>query len=293
MTSVAETSQAPAREQQAPLALPLRSLAPHELGEIIVSTKKCDIHARNELEIIKLFGNGVARADVERAVRISTAIHDAGLAAAGVRPYLIECERRFGIVFDRAHGSTLLELNYRHPARIASLAALLAEQHRQVHRVRDARGLPAQKRILAEKLRRARPLSDKALAFLLALLDTLPEGTAVCHGDFHPGNVIVGADATVVIDWADATLGNHVCDVARTWMLLKFGGNNNWIARLYCELAAKFYARSYLRNSPVEKGEWANWKLVNMAVRLNEYLDPRERARTLAYLEGQLRRVIA
>ena len=43
---------------------------------------------------------------------------------------------------------------------------------------------------------------------LLERLDGLKKGTAVCHGDFNPSNVIVSEDGTLsVCDWAHATQG--------------------------------------------------------------------------------------
>ena len=41
----------------------------------------------------------------------------------------------------------------------------------------------------------------------------------VCHGDFHPLNVMVDGDRASVIDWTDAGLGPREADVARTALL--------------------------------------------------------------------------
>ena len=39
---------------------------------------------------------------------------------------------------------------------------------------------------------------------LLAWLDTLPDGQRFCHGDYHPGNVILTKAGPIVIDWMTA-----------------------------------------------------------------------------------------
>ena len=41
----------------------------------------------------------------------------------------------------------------------------------------------------------------------------------VCHGDFHPLNVMVDGERASVIDWTDAGLGPREADVARTLLL--------------------------------------------------------------------------
>ena len=44
-------------------------------------------------------------------------------------------------------------------------------------------------------------LPEKDLPSILRLFDTLPEGNRVCHGDFHPGNLLTCRGQTYVIDW--------------------------------------------------------------------------------------------
>ncbi|MFC2013409.1 phosphotransferase family protein [Chloroflexota bacterium] len=53
---------------------------------------------------------------------------------------------------------------------------------------------------------------------VLEALEQLPDGSAVCHGDFHPRNIIISSRGPVIIDWANATQGNPLADVA--WILL-------------------------------------------------------------------------
>ena len=50
-----------------------------------------------------------------------------------------------------------------------------------------------------------------------------PVDPAVCHGDFHPLNVVCDPQSRsmVVIDWTDATLDDPHADVARTASLFR------------------------------------------------------------------------
>jgi aminoglycoside phosphotransferase (APT) family kinase protein len=58
----------------------------------------------------------------------------------------------------------------------------------------------------------------------------------VCHGDFHPSNVIVDKDGRLhVIDWSHATQGNGSADAARTFLLFKLEGKDDW-AELYLKM---------------------------------------------------------
>ena len=50
----------------------------------------------------------------------------------------------------------------------------------------------------------------------LNMLRQLPDDDKLCHGDFHPDNIIVAPDGLVVVDWANAVCGHPLADVART-----------------------------------------------------------------------------
>jgi thiamine kinase-like enzyme len=47
----------------------------------------------------------------------------------------------------------------------------------------------------------------------------------MCHGDLHPGNVIMAGDGPVIIDWFDASRGDPVADIARTSLLMSTRGH--------------------------------------------------------------------
>jgi len=53
-----------------------------------------------------------------------------------------------------------------------------------------------------------------------AIVD-MPHGDRLCHGDFHPLNILGDTLDPVVIDWLDARRGDPVADVCRSYLLLK------------------------------------------------------------------------
>ncbi|WP_308530680.1 aminoglycoside phosphotransferase family protein [uncultured Paenibacillus sp.] len=57
---------------------------------------------------------------------------------------------------------------------------------------------------------------------IMDYLKSLPDGTRLCHGDFHPENVMIG-ERNWVIDWMTGMIGNPAGDVARTLLLFRFG----------------------------------------------------------------------
>ena len=61
----------------------------------------------------------------------------------------------------------------------------------------------------------------EAMAWLLAHRPPEPARRAICHGDFHPRNILVSSGAvTAVIDWPNAIVADPAYDVAATRTIL-------------------------------------------------------------------------
>jgi hypothetical protein len=125
-------------------------------------------------------------------------------------------------------------------------------------------------------------LRDKALT----LLKGLPDGSNVCHGDYHPGNVLLTRQGPMAIDWMTAKSGNRWADVSRTRLLLSIGARSAGkqvkpIVRVMVGLFLRMYLNHYRALSPdsqeVPFGE-DRWLPVTAAARLNEDMVPEREA---------------
>lgn len=58
---------------------------------------------------------------------------------------------------------------------------------------------------------------------VLAVLGEMPDDERLCHGNFHPDNVLMTLQGPVIIGWMDATRGSPLVDIARTSLLLSMG----------------------------------------------------------------------
>ena len=99
------------------------------------------------------------------------------------------------------------------PEQIPAYTRSLAEMQAHLLSLVPPVSLPALHDRLTCKIRRAAARVDPAL---VAALELLPDGarTHLCHGDLHPGNVIMAGEGPVIIDWFDAgVVGDHVADV--------------------------------------------------------------------------------
>src|SRR5258707_5475812 len=97
----------------------------------------------------------------------------------------------------------------------------MARWHVLIHRHQAPR-LPALKARLGDDIRKARDKLGPALqAKLLDRLGQMPDGDRLCHGDFHPSNVMGKLGDASIIDWLEATRGEPVVDVCQSWLLME------------------------------------------------------------------------
>ena len=92
----------------------------------------------------------------------------------------------------------------------------------------------------------------------------------VCHGDFHPLNVIVDGEAATVIDWTDAGLGDPMGDVARTALLLRVAGVATTAPALRTALRSTapalsgMYLRAYRQIAPFDPTRFRLWTTLHL-----------------------------
>ena len=150
------------------------------------------------------------------------------------RPHeLVEVDGRNGIVFDRVAGTSILQRfaagtspqdqwpDKWHDAEDPLHARLTARMLHAIHSY-TASDLPPQQASVARDIRRSPHLTDAEKDAVVAQFDRLPRRFQLCHGDPNPGNLILTADAVVVIDWNNATVGNPEADLAEYILMLRY-----------------------------------------------------------------------
>lgn len=54
----------------------------------------------------------------------------------------------------------------------------------------------------------------------------MSDGDRLCHGDFHPVNVLGETVQPVIIDWPDARQADPTADACRSYLLMKLHAEN-------------------------------------------------------------------
>ena len=118
-------------------------------------------------------------------------------------------------------------------------------------------------------------MSEGIRAAALERLDQLPDDDALCHGDYHPDNVLMTQTGPIIIDWGSASSGHPLADVAQTELLLQVGeppssAPSRWLLASARTLVRQAYIRRYLRLRPASADEIAAWRLPIAVARLGE-----------------------
>ena len=210
-----------------------------------------DVYSHGPGRVVKLFRSGYPRAVVDRKFRVVRAIHAAGLPAPAVHDF-IERDGRCGFILERIEGPSLFTSVQAKPWTLFRSVRLLADLHAEVHRHPAPPELPSQRETLAFAIRAATHLSPAIRDDALARLAALPDRDALCHGDFHPANIILSPRGPIIIDWDGATRGDPLCDVAITSRLMLHASLPAGSPRHMHFLLATFRSllhRAYLRRS--------------------------------------------
>ena len=196
---------------------------------------------------IKVFDEEYSKADVLNEALNQARIEETGLNIPKIREVLT-IDGKWAIVSDYIKGKTLAQLMKDNPEKKEEYIELLVDLQMEVHSKRSP---------LLNKLRdkmnmkiSMADLNDATKYELHTRLNGMPKHTKVCHGDFNPGNIIIGADGKAyIIDWSHATQGNAAADAARTYLLFRLDYDAE-DAEKYLELFCK---KSGTENKYIQK----------------------------------------
>jgi len=238
----------------------------------IAHGRTADVYQWDNGTILKLYHDWFSLEDIQYEARIASAVHASGLPVP--RPgEIILVGGRNGLIYERVDGLPLFKAMQRKPWRLIAYAHRQAALHAQMHTTACKAELPAQRQRLENRIQRAKGLPEEVRSALLARLAALPVGESICHGDFHPGNILLTERGAVVIDWIDATLGNPLADVARSTILVFGAASSGMVPRFmtaFINLFQNAYLREYFRLRPGGKEEYRQWLPVVAAARLDE-----------------------
>jgi len=152
----------------------------------------------------------------------------------------------------------------------------LVELQCMVHKI-IAAGQPKQVEKYGERIKKSNDIDDHDKNELLKLLSNLDtDAECLCHGDFHPLNVLFNGNKHWIIDWVDATSGNPLADACRTYLIFK----------QFMTRSAGIFLRLFCKESKVLKDDVLKWLPIIAASRLSENVDYKTKAWLLEMIKN-------
>jgi uncharacterized protein (TIGR02172 family) len=207
-------------------------------------------------------------AKVQKEFTVTQVVRAAGLPAPEAFE-IVAVGDRYGIVFECVRGPSMVSQVETRPWTLFAAARQLAELHARLHALPAPAGLPSQREEIETDIENAAGFSAAEKEAVRRQLARFPEERCVCHGDFHPGNILVTARGPMIIDWSGGTRGCGLVDVAWTSVLFESAPTpprTSLRIRMLLKLARRvlhaIYLNRYFELRPAPLEELERWRVV-------------------------------
>jgi len=140
----------------------------------------------------------------------------------GPRVYeILLVDGQYGLRMDRVKGKLMLE-KLRDPVRCKNVLDVPVDLQCRMQKYDKLRWLPDLKQRFHYELLLSDRLSTDLKKNLLGILDGLPDGQALCHCDFHAGNVFFDGAEYTIIDLLQVSRGDPAGDAACSYAAYYF-----------------------------------------------------------------------
>ncbi|MCP5028726.1 MAG: phosphotransferase [Actinomycetia bacterium] len=258
---------------------------------LIAEGREAEIYEWDGGLVLRLMRSELAGPSMSRSTIASEAARAAGVPTPRVFD-TITVDGRPGQVMERVEGPDLFSYMAANPLRLPAVARDLAGIHAALHEIVGPDELDEMHDYFDRRIRSSNLVPVDVRSTALASLGDLPAGSALCHGDFHPGNVLLTKTGPVLIDWTGAVRGDATADFARTRLMLRIGelppGAPTMIralARVGRGLLLRLYERAYFKARPIDGDLLRRWTVLCAADRLVDDI-PAERDTLLSIARG-------
>lgn len=207
---------------------------------------------------IKVFKPGYSKAAVFYEATVTACIEQTGLPIAKVRETIL-IKDRYAIRYEYIPGKTLTSYMVDDSANLQHYIDIMVNLQLSIFAKKNVLPIALKDR-LKSKISCNDCIGETEKQRLLTRLARLPDGTQLCHGDFHGSNILLQDDKPYIIDWIDASVGHPDGDVCRTYM----------VCALYNPDMAEKYLHCYCNKTGTAEDDILAWLPVVAAARLSE-----------------------
>lgn len=130
---------------------------------------------------------------------------------------MVTIENREGIIYEKIEGKTLLNIMLEDAVNLDKYLKMFVNLHLDLIAHHSQKVLSYKEYIIA--MLKNKKINDSTI---FDSIKAMPDDDCLLHGDFHPNNILVMPNGTlVIIDFMNVCYGPALYDIARTYFLIK------------------------------------------------------------------------
>lgn len=251
---------------------------PLPVGAPIARGNTSELWAWSDRTVVKVLRPGIPAHWATLEAETIARVHAAGLPVPETEG-VIDLDGRPGIVLERIEGVAMWERMKTDLSAVPDLIIQLLDLQTEVQRT-AVPGLPSLAGRLRTKISEAVQLPTDERQAAHELLEMLPPGEALCHGDFHPANIILSKRGPIILDWFDAGRGDATADYVRSSLLMRPPSDrSSWLAGATPELLDRIhshYITELVRRGAFDAQTFGAWEAVVAVARMSEPVPDRD-----------------
>ncbi|KAB2441436.1 aminoglycoside phosphotransferase family protein [Bacillus luti] len=225
-------------------------------------------------KVVKLFKDNLPNTEVINEAKKQKYAYSCGLPVPNIFE-VTKIHDRQAIIMEYVKGDSIGELLLNNLNEAEHYIGLCVNEQKKIHAIRvNTDEMESMKERLERQIKSVHKLDENKKKNILQKLDSIVFDSRLCHGDFHPFNLILSNGNVKIIDWVDASSGDVRADVFRTYLLY---------AQASVELA-EMYLHIYCKNTSLSRDEIFQWAPIIVVARLSEEVSPEN----AVYLNGLL-----
>jgi thiamine kinase-like enzyme len=282
----------------------------HRLGRLVGSGATADVYEYGKGKVIKLYKQGSLIDPVQWEYGKALSVCESILSAPKVYE-LIEMDNRYGIVMEQVRGetlnSTISESMQQLVAgdisleafaeQILAMVRLTAQSLHDLHSMKPSKEFETMDTRLKRDVNMNQFLTAKEKNDVISIIESLPKGNSVCHGDPNPNNILVDDGHYRFIDWVNAGIGNPMYDIAEYSLL----STPNKIALVnlpailvdfferYGESISHTFRTEYEKLSEIDTDSYKDWQIPLLVSKLNSNRTMEEKEQILDNVRERIR----
>lgn len=258
--------------------------------KLIASGGQADIYELDNDKILRVLRNPQDKTYAMTEFYVMKTLEQNGKEVPKVYEF-INVDNKPAIIMQKIYGETMLFQMKKKPYQLFSQVKKLASLQIEISGSAKDLNLTPIKQRARYLISKVEMLDSEMKKFIIDVIDELPEGNDICHGDFHPGNIIISEYKYYVIDWFGVTSGRKLSDIAHTFILMKNTPKIESVSKMehfITSTVGNLISGRYISNcNKIEHFDWSEfskWMIVRAAERLY-YGIPSEKANLISFIK--------